>query len=185
MKNFILIIILFSIFSCKNNKSTTTSSVADKQLQQAKCEVKEKRNRAGSEPIIIQTCVLRNYKFVNTGSPDHKGRYSYEYAVYQISNRKDVKVKNSDIFNSNVGKLEKLINSKIAKELKENRKDPETASCLAKVKDPKFSINNMRISFETKNSIEFTVSFGLGEACMNVDEAIAVFPLKEVSAYLK
>jgi hypothetical protein len=147
--------------------------------------VTEKQNPAGTDAIIIQSCTWGPYKFVTVGSPDFKGRYSYEYAIYRTTDNKFKIVQNIDIFNSKVGDLEKLINSEIAKNLKEYRQDPDNVECLKDVGNPNFSINDMGITIDKNSSMKFNVSFGLGGACFNVDGASATFSLKDIGDYLK
>ena len=189
MNKILQLIILLFFLSCSNDKSTQSNVKASKrkktEIQEATCTVTEKQNPDGTDPIIIQTCIWGQYKFVKVGSPDYKGRYSYEYEVYRTTDNKDIKVQNKDIFNSKFGDLEKLINSEITKELKENRQDPENAECLNDVGNPSFSINDMGITIDQKSRMEFNVSFGLGGACFNVDGASAKFSLKDISDYIK
>ncbi len=190
MNHILKLIILLFFFSCTNDKENKGKEKAsNKQIktetQAPTCTVTEKQNPEATDPIIIQTCVWGQYKFITTGRPDYKGRYSYEYEVYRITNDKDIKVQNKDIFNSKVSDLEKLINAEIAKELKENRQYPDNAECLSDVGDPNFSINDMGITFDQKGRMKFNVTFGLGGACFNVDGASAKFSLKEINDYLK
>jgi hypothetical protein len=182
--------ILLFFFSCSNDKTTKSNVKVSKnkktEIQEPTCTVTEKKNPDnGTDPIIIQTCIWGQYKFVTVGSPDYKGRYSYEYEIYKTTDNKDIKVQNKDIFNSKVGDLEKLINSEIAKELNENRQYPDNAECLNDVGNPNFSINDMGITIDKKGRMEFNVSFGLGGACFNVDGASAKFSLKDINVYLK
>jgi hypothetical protein len=118
MNKFFQLIILLFFFSCSNDKTTKNNVKVSKhkktEIQEPTCTVTEKQNPDnGTDPIIIQTCIWGQYKFVTVGSPDYKGRYSYEYEVYKTTDNKDIKVQNKDIFNSKVGDLEKLINSEM------------------------------------------------------------------------
>jgi len=190
MKIIIPISILLFCFSCSNDsghrKEKKLPTKRNKtEIQEPICAVTKKQNPESTDSIIIRTCIWGKYKFITTGSPDYKGRYSYEYEVYRIVDNKDIKVENNEIFNSKVHALEKMINIEIAKGLKEDRKYPDNAECLSEVGDPKFSINEMGISIDSKNRMKFSVTFGLGGACFNVDGASAKFSLKEIHDYLK
>ncbi len=182
--------LILCILSCGNEKPAhhrnNGSTKPEKSLsQKPTCSLIEKADPEVSDPIIIKKCVWKNYKFITTGSSDYKGRYSYEYEVYRITDGEDIKIKNEDIFNSSVNTLEKQINLELAKELNENRKYPDNAECLSEVEKPSFSINDMGISIDNKDRMVFDVSFGLSGACFNVDGASASFSLKEISKFIK
>ena len=176
--------------SCSNESGRSKEKKSS--IQQNKSEfqaptfiMSEKQNPDGNDPIIIQTCNWGQYKFVTIGSPDDKGRYSYEYEVFNMVNNEEIKVRNNDIFNSKIGTLEGKINRAIAKEINDNRKYPENSECLSEVGDPKFSIDEMGITIDRKNRMVFSVSLGLGGACFSVDAASANFSLNEIRNYLK
>ena len=77
------------------------------------------------DPDIVTSCTWGRFKFVKRGLADNKGRYSYEYNIYQIlENNKELEVTNSGIFNELLPDLEKEINNQIAQQLKE-MKDEE------------------------------------------------------------
>lgn len=190
MKFFLQISFILLCLSCSNeaerSKEKKVSSRNKKSAIQAPTfKISEKQNPEGNDPIIIQTCNWDQYKFVTIGSPDYKGRYSYEYEVFTMVNNEEIKVQNSDIFNSKIGTLEGKINKAIAKEINDNRKYPDNLECLSEVEDPKFSINDMGITIDEKNRMIFSVSLGLGGACFNVDGASANFSLNEIRNYLK
>ena len=63
------------------------------------CSEKEYKNHDSLDPIFVETCLFKSFKFVNKGSPDYKGRYSWEYSLYKKQNGKYVKVSNSALFN--------------------------------------------------------------------------------------
>lgn len=204
MKNLLLIFSTLTCLlfvACKHNKDNSLTSKAtiihptekanslpiSDSLNEVVCNEFEKRNPDpdSEDSILIQICYWHNYKFVSTGHPDYKGRYSYEYQIFRMVNKKAKTIKNSDIFNNNIVVLEKKINVLIAKSNEEDDSVIDNMSCLEGFDLPYFKMNQMGISFSDKKEIEFHVTFGLSDACMNVDGAIIDLPIEEVLPYLK
>jgi len=151
-----------------------------------KCVTKEKKNPESKEdPIIIKTCTWRKYTFVSTGQPDYRGVYSYDYELFLIDKGKSTKINNSDLFNDKVSRLENLINEKIKSEFDDSVKDTLNRDCLGGVEFTRFEINQMGITFNEDNKIEFNVSLGLGSACLCNDGYSVSFELKDIKEYLK
>lgn len=190
-KKFLLpLITLLFCFSCENDKGSnekqkSTKQKISKEIPPPSCSETEKINSETSDPIITQTCIWGKYKFATIGSPDFQGRYSYEYEVYKITDKDEIKINNQDIFNSRINELEKLINTEIAKEIKKYREDPDDSVCLSQLGNPYFSINEMGITIIPSDKMEFRVTFGLGGACMNVDGANASFSLNHIKNYIR
>jgi hypothetical protein len=102
-----------------------------------------------------------------------------------LDNKKDSKIKNSDIFNSNQLNLEKEINKKINDDLVEMKKDEEIKDCFSNFENRMYKLDEMEISFEQKGFIVFSVKFGLGSACMSVDGTEVQIPIKEIEKFVK
>ncbi len=147
------------------------------------CSEQENKNEDGGEPIIVNTCLFKSYKTISTGTPDYKGRYSYEYELYKKINGKYVKVKNSALFNQNQNQLLTTINQKIQKDYIVFSTDPESKDCFDSVAPPKFSFDELFIDFRD-GKINFSVTFGLSSACMSVDGTTVSFTLDEIQQYL-
>jgi hypothetical protein len=147
------------------------------------CSQKENKNEAGGDPILVNTCLFKSYKTISTGTPDYKGRYSYQYELYKKINGKYVKVKNSALFNQNQNQLLTIINQKIQKDYKDFSSDPETKDCFEGKVVPKFSFEQLFIDF-SEGKINFNVTFGLISACMSVDGTTISFTLEEIQQYL-
>lgn len=151
---------------------------------QLRCEEKFRKNPEGVDPIIIKSCILKQFKIVNIGSPDRKGRYSYEHRVYRKVNGKFIRSVNSAIFNNKQGELLSLINQKIQAEFNSYATDINTKGCFTSVTSiPQYKMNDLGISFYG-DEIWFSVNFGLSSSCRSVDGAIAIFKLSEISKYL-
>ena len=148
------------------------------------CTEEESKNENGGDPILTKTCLYKTYKFISTGFPDFKGRYSYEYSVYKKQeNASYAQIKNNSLFNKNKNELLTIINSKIEKDYKSYSNDPETKDCFQGASFEPFDFDQLGISF-SEDKIEFNVTFGLGGACMNVDGTVVSFNLDEIQKYL-
>ena len=148
------------------------------------CSEKELPNPVAEDPIITKTCLFKEYKTISIGSPDYKGRYSYEYKLYKKqSNGTFKKVKNVSLFNEKKNELLSLINAKIKKEYDLYAQDPESSDCFDQMSFVPFTFEQLGIDFDN-NSINFNVTFGLISACMNVDGTSIEFSLHEIKQYL-
>ncbi|MEI6583695.1 MAG: hypothetical protein WCO43_08905 [Chitinophagia bacterium] len=190
MKKVISTFLLFTIFSCNQSTTPEKNNLANSQTKAKEfpiCKNREFKNPDHPEdPNIVRTCIWRKYKFIKRGSADNMGRYSWDYEVFEIlDNKKDSKIKNSDIFNSTQINLEKEINKKINDDLVEMKKDEELKDCFSNFENRMYKLDEMEISFEQKGFIVFSVKFGLGSACMSVDGTEVQIPIKEIEKFVK
>lgn len=177
MKYLVLILTLFLFFSCKNAKIKTDANV--------NCFEKIKEDAEYSDLIFIKTCAYKNYVFKSIGTPDYKGRYSYNYEVFKIDKSDTLKIKNSDFFNENVNELEKLINEKLKTEYDSNAANPEISDCMEWIDFREYTINEFGISFISENHMEFNIYYGIGGACFVVNSSSVILELTELEKYLK
>lgn len=148
------------------------------------CSEKEMPNPDTEDPIINKTCLYKHYKTISIGSPDYKGRYSYEYKLYKKQeNGTFKKVKNVSLFNEKKTELLSLINAKIKKEYDLYAQDPESSECFDQMSFVPFTFEQLGIDFDN-NSINFNVTFGLSGACSSVDGTGIAFSLDEIKQYL-
>ena len=191
MKKIILLLQLFSIFACNQPSTPEKNNLAAINQNKAEdiplCNVSEFKNPDHPEdPNIVRTCVWRKYKFIKRGSADNKGRYSWDYEVFQIlDNQQDSKIQNSDIFNANQINLEKEINKKINNDLIEMKNEEAIKDCFTNYENRFYKLDEMEISLEQKGFIVFGVKFGLGTACMSVDGTEVQIPIKDIEKFLK
>lgn len=181
-----LIAFLFILYNA--NGQTRNSKIAQKgkiTKSENRCTTKWCRNPDSEDSLIIKTCKWHNFKFIETGYPDYRGRYSYEYEVFAVNNGKEKKINNSDIFNDKISQLEKLINQRVKHIFDDYAKDPKASVRFKGEIFKKIEINEMGISFSEDEKIEFNVSFGLGNACLSVDEVTVSFSLNEINEYLR
>ena len=148
------------------------------------CSEKEMPNPDTEDPIINKTCLFKEYKTISIGSPDYKGRYSYEYKLYKKqSNGTFKKVKNVSLFNEKKNELLSLINAKIKKEYDLYAQDPESSDCFDQMSFVPFTFEQLGIDFDN-NSINFNVTFGVSGACSSVDGTGIALSLNEIKQYL-
>lgn len=148
------------------------------------CSEKETPNPDTEDPIINKTCLYKHYKTISIGSPDYKGRYSYEYKLYKKqSNGTFKKVQNVSLFNEKKNELLSLINAKIKKEYDLYAQDPESSDCFDQMSFVPFTFEQLGIDFDN-NAINFNVTFGVSGACSSVDGTGIALSLNEIKQYL-
>lgn len=146
------------------------------------CEEKSV-NSTSSEPILIKSCILNNFKSVSTGEADYKGRYSYKYEVFIKKNGAYVKSNNEDLFNEKKEELLKLINQKIKIDFEDYASNPETKDCFEGITFTNYTYENLGIEF-TDDKINFNVWFDVFEYCFNVSSTTVSFGIEEIKPYL-
>lgn len=118
------------------------------------CSEKEMPNPDTEDPIINKTCLYKHYKTISIGSPDYKGRYSYEYKLYKKQeNGTFKKVKNVSLFNEKKTELLSLINAKIKKEYNLYAQDPESSECFDQMSFMPFTFEQLGIDFDNNTII--------------------------------
>jgi hypothetical protein len=148
------------------------------------CSEKERKSEGLTDPIIVKTCFLNQFKFISTSSPDYVGRYSTETEVFIKRGNKYVKIRNSKVFNTRQAILLKLINTQIQKDFKALKANIETRDCLSNIDSiPTYGMDDLRISFSDKE-IWFEVNWGLPGVCRAVDGTIVSFGMTEIYQYL-
>ena len=175
-----------SIQDTNISKSEVSENIPDTSDNiQPSCLQTEKYNEGMDDSIIIKTCFFKRYKSVSTGTPDYKGRYSWEYEMFRMMNGRYMEVKNTEVFNDKQAQLMALINKKIHAEYKKYTADPETKECLDGVDiTQQYAIDDLGIDFDN-NQFNFSVSLGLDGACYVVDITTVSFNFGEIQVYLK
>lgn len=190
----VLLSIVITIWFQMNKKETNNDSqtIEENQLTNSSenspinykivCEEKSV-NSTSSEPILIKSCILNNFKSVSTGEADYKGRYSYKYEVFIKKNGAYVKSNNEDLFNEKKEVLLKLINQKIKIDFDEYATNPETKDCFEGVTFTNYTYENLGIEF-TDDKVNFNVWFDVFEYCFNVSSTTVSFSIEEIKPYL-
>jgi hypothetical protein len=148
------------------------------------CSEKEKKADYGNDPIIVKTCILKNFKFISTSYPDYAGRYfSSESEVFVRVNNKYIKTSNSRVFKRNQAELLALINERIQSDYHSFEADSNTKACFLNMDSiPVYKMDELNISFY-EDEIWFEVHWDLPIACRVVDGTIVSFKLKELGKY--
>lgn len=128
--------------------------------------------------------MFKNHKFVSIGSPDYKGRYAYEYFVYKIEKEKEIPAKNSDIF-LNVKQIEKLLNKKFKKKIAAAKSDDENSECMKWVSFKEYKLDDIAITFNDNNEMEFEASIALPDACFSLSFIDVSLKLDIIEKYFK
>src|SRR5215211_2060870 len=98
------------------------------------CTEKERKNEEGQDPILVNTCFYKNFKFISTAYPDYAGRYIYyEREVFVRVNNKYVKTTNDKVFNKTQDKLVALLNKRIKEDFDKLSSDTSTRECFTEV----------------------------------------------------
>jgi hypothetical protein len=165
----------------EENQSTNNS---ENNATNFKVICEEKRvNSTTSEPILIKSCILNNFKSVSTGEADYKGRYSYKYEIFIKKNGAFVKSNNEDLFNEKKEELLKLINKKIKMDFDDYATNPETKDCFEGVTFTYYTYENLGIEFND-DKVDFNVWFDVFEYCFNVSSTTVSFSIEELKPYL-
>lgn len=165
----------------KNESSNTESSLTSNKVT---CIEKETTNEDSGYPILTTTCLYKKYKTISKGYPDYNGRYSYEFSLFKKQeNGKYIQIKNALLFNKNKNKLLSIINFKIEKDYKLYSNNPEAKDCFEGASFSPFNFDQLGIYFDD-DKINFSVTFGLSDACMSVDGSIVSFNFDEIQKYL-
>ena len=146
------------------------------------CEEKSV-NSTSSEPILIKSCILNNFKSVSTGEAVYKGRYSYKYEVFIKKNGEFVKSNNEELFNEKKEELLKLINQKIKRDFNDYATNPEIKDCFEGITFTNYTFENLGIEF-TDNKVDFNVWYDVDfENCFNYSTTVS-FTIEEIKPYL-
>ena len=190
----VLLSIVITIWFQMNKKETNNDSqtIEENQLTNSSenspinykivCEEKSV-NSTTSEPILIKSCILNNFKSVSTGEADYKGRYSYKYEIFIKKNGEFVKSNNEDLFNEKKEELLKLINQKIKIDFDDYASNPETKDCFEGITFTNYTYENLGIEF-TDDKVNFNVWFDVFEYCFNVSSTTVSFSIEEIKPYL-
>ena len=148
------------ICSCKSAIEKTIESLPI-------CVETQNSNSKVSE--LIKTCYYQNHIFKSVGIPDYKGRYSYEYEIFEIKGTDTIKTKNSNFFKNGTKTIEKLINQKLKEEYESDLAHPELKKCMAQIDFRYYNIDEFGISFHSRDIMQFNIAYnGVSGACFNV-----------------
>jgi hypothetical protein len=148
-----------------------------------------KSDNDANDPIHINTCYYKYFKFVAISNPDAVGRYfpeNEEHEIFVQIHGSYVKTENSNFFNNKENKLLAIINNKIHQDYLNNSTSAKSKNCFTGVDSIRkwYKMNDLDISFHG-SKIWFSVSFGLPAVCRYVDGSIVEFRFDDIVKYLK
>ncbi len=186
--------IVITIWFQMNKKETNNDNQAIEENQLTKsseksptdykivCEEKSV-NSTVSEPTIIKSCILNNFKSVSTGEADNNGSYSYKYEIFIKKNGEFVKSNNEELFNEKGDELLVLINQKIKIDFDEYTTNPDTKDCFEGVSFTNYTYENLGIEFVDDN-VDFNAWFDVAGYCSNVSSTTVSFSIEEIKPFL-
>jgi hypothetical protein len=148
------------------------------------CKEESIAKKGKTDPTIINTCTWRIYQIVETGTPDYKGRYTWDTELFRKNGDTLVKISNADLFKADkITEIEKLINMRLEEDFQSLKTtDPE---CFNRRKTfPKFKLKDMRLAFNENSEITFEITYGLNDGCFAVNTASTGFKISEIRNYL-
>lgn len=134
---------------------------------------------------LFKTCSFKNHRTMSIGEPDYKGRYSYKYKLYKLLNDSSVVISNAEfIKETRRDEFLAILNVRIADEAKKvvQMAQDEKSKCFEGFVFKSYTYEELGIQFN-EDMVEFTVPFGLPNACMPYDGVLIAIPLKEMVAY--
>lgn len=177
MKHLLLITTIILFFSCKSKKENTNLII--------NCVEAKKENSNSPDKILIKTCHYNNFLFKTIGTADYKGRYSYNYYLFQIQNKDTLEINNSALFSHKAKELERVINQRLKFEYESNSKIEEISDCMKFIEFRNYKLNEFGISITDQNQMEFNLDYGIGSACFNVSSSSVIIEFSELEEYLK
>lgn len=139
---------------------------------------------SGEEPLMINTSLWRNYKIIETGTSDYRGRYTWKTEIFKQEKDSLTPIIMTDLFKiDKLQELESIINSRLKEDfsylIDANR------NCFPRhFQYPGFQLKDMRFMISDNSEISFEVIYGLNSTCFAVNAASASFKIKDMVAYL-
>jgi hypothetical protein len=186
MSSFIkTLVFVFFFFTCTTGYATVADTVSVKLV----CTEKERKseNPGVTDPVIIKSCLLKDFKIVDTARPDYTGKYFHTYRVYKKISNHFVSAQNSILFKPTaIPELERIINRQVKKDYEEYIADKELKSCFpAGYKLRYYTIDDLSISVLsiTDQKLYFEADFGI--SCINIGASYSSFSIKTLAAFLR
>lgn len=137
-----------------------------------------------SLPELVNTCYWRDYKLIETGEPDIKGRYSWKSEFFLSIAEKGFAVQPSSLFEPNkMDELVQLINQRLNEDFLAMIETEPICFDRKKQFIP-FKFEEMRITLSESGGMHFEVNYNLAENCFEVSTASVSFMMKEIKPFL-
>ncbi len=147
------------------------------------CREEMIEKKGSVDPIIVNTCLWRKYKIVETGTPDYKGRYSWATEIFLDQKDSVKKVSNADLFKlDKISELETLVNKRLEEDF--NALKLVETECFSRRRYyPSFKLKDMRLAFGANSEISFEVIYGFSEACFAVNAASTSLKIVDIKDF--
>lgn len=137
-----------------------------------------------SFPELINTCYWRDYKLIETGKPDIKGRYSWKSEFFLSSAEKESDLQPSSLFKpEKMEELVQVVNQRLSEDFLA-MKETEPICFDRKKQFIPFKFEDMRITLSENGGMHFEVNYNLAENCFEVSTASVSFMMKEIKPFL-
>lgn len=138
----------------------------------------------GENPTFKNTCLWRNYRIIENGIPDRKGKYEWSTLIYSQNDSINL-IPIKTLFKANtIDSLESIVNKRIQEEfefLAETNRH-----CIPKhMKCPTYTLDSMRFVISDNTTVSFEVTLGLTPGCYTVDFISATFKISELKSFFE
>ena len=129
----------------------------------------ETQNSNSETLELIKKCYYKNYLFKSVGTPDYKGRYSYDYEIFEIKEKDTLKTLNSKFFKSESQKIEILLNKKLKEDYESDLNEHLMKECMRQINFRYYDLDEFGVTFFNNNIMEFNITHDeVSGACFNV-----------------
>jgi hypothetical protein len=148
------------------------------------CKEELMPRNTGEEPLLINTCIWRKYKIIETGTADYRGRYSWKTEIFKADKDSLIAIDMLELFKTDsLNQLEIKINERLKEDFaylfEANR------NCFPRhYIYPGFKLKDMRFMISDNSEISFEVIYGLNSSCFAVNAASASFKIKDLVPFL-
>ena len=147
------------------------------------CREEMMEKKGSADPTIINTCLWRKYKIIETGTPDYKGRYTWSTDIFLNQKDSVKKLANLDLFKpEKISELESMVNKRLEEDF--NAMRLTETECFSKRRYyPTFKLKDMRLAFGANSEISFEVVYGFNEACFAVNAASTSLKISDIKDF--
>jgi hypothetical protein len=137
-----------------------------------------------SLPELVNTCFWRDYKLIETGKPDIKGRYTWKSEFFLSTAENESVVQPSSLFKpEKMDELVQLVNQRLNEDFLAMT-ETEPICFDRKLQFMPFKFEDMRITLSENGGMHFEVNYNLAENCFEVSTASVSFMMKEIKSFL-
>lgn len=137
------------------------------------------------DPVLKNTCHWRNYRIIETGKPDHRGRYEWNSELFRVENDSLVKMDITDLFIADsIQTLEALLNAKLKEDF--DYLAETNRNCFPRhIEYPGYKLKDMRFFINDNSQVSFEIALGLSNYCQAVNFVSTTFKINELKKYFR